>query len=126
MRKRLKVKSKKERGRIRRHQRVRKKIFGTSEVPRLCIHRTLKNMEAQLIDDIEQKTLFSLSTKSKEFREKMPYGGNIRAASLLGEMFAQEAKKRGTEKVVFDRAGYLYHGRVKAFAEAARKGGLVF
>ena len=122
----LGIKNKKELGRIKRHRRVRKKVFGTAEVPRLCVHRSLKNIEAQLIDDIKQRTIFSLSTNSKEFKQKLVHRGNIKAASLLGEIFAHEVQKRKPRKVVFDRGGYLYHGRVKAFAESVRKGGLIF
>ncbi|MCD6093471.1 MAG: 50S ribosomal protein L18 [Candidatus Omnitrophica bacterium 4484_213] len=120
------MKNKKEAGRIKRHRRVRKKVFGTAEVPRLCVHRSLRNIEAQLIDDINERTIFSLSTNSKELRQKLTHRGNIKAASLLGEIFAHEAQKRNLRKVVFDRGGYLYHGRVKAFAEGARRGGLIF
>ncbi|MCK4859716.1 MAG: 50S ribosomal protein L18 [Candidatus Omnitrophica bacterium] len=122
----LKIKNKREAGRLKRHRRVRKKIFGTADAPRLCIHRSLKNMEAQLVNDIEEKTIFSFSSNSGKFKQKMAYGGNVKAAFLLGEIFAQEAKERKIERIVFDRAGYAYHGRVKAFAEGARKKGLKF
>lgn len=109
-----------------RHQRVRKDIRGTSERPRLCVHRSLNNLIAQVVDDSKQKVLFGLSTQNKELRGKLTTGGNIAAASALGEVFAEKAKHAGVVKVSFDRGGYLYHGRVKAFAEAARKGGLEF
>ncbi len=122
----LRIRNKKESGRLKRHRRIRKKIFGTTEVPRLCVHRSLKNIEAQLIDDMKEKTILSLSTNSKEFKEKLSYGGNVKAAFLLGEIFAKKAKKKGIKKVVFDRGGYLYHGRIKTFADAVRKGGLIF
>jgi len=111
--------------RIRRHKRIRKKISGKDEMPRLVVRRSLKNIYAQLVNDKEGKTLFSLSTLDKQIKEKFPYGGNMRAAQFLGEVFAQRAKEKGFQKVVFDRGGYLYHGRVKAFAEGLRKGGLI-
>ena len=116
----------KEHKRFSRHQRIRKKVMGAPDQPRLCIHRSLKNMQAQIIDDIAGKVLFGLSTLDKEVRSKIKSGGNITAASLLGETLAQRAKAKGIKKVCFDRGGYLYHGRVKAFAEGARKGGLEF
>ena len=109
-----------------RHQRLRKKISGSSEKPRLCVHRSLKNFQAQIIDDASGKVLFGLSTLRKDLKTKIKYGGNIEAATQLGKAFAQEAKKLGISKVCFDRGGYLYHGRVKAFAQAAREGGLEF
>lgn len=112
--------------RIARHSRIRKKVFGAPGKPRLCIHRSLKNMQAQIVDDIAGKVLFGMSTLDKELRSKIKSGGNINAATLLGETFAQKAKAKGIKKVSFDRGGYLYHGRVKAFAEGARKGGLEF
>lgn len=112
--------------RQRRHKRVRKKVFGTSQRPRLCVYRSLKNLSCQLIDDIDGRTLLSLSTFDKGTRETIKYGGNIQAAEALGKLLAEKAKAKGINSVVFDRGGYLYHGRVKAFAEAARKEGLVF
>ncbi|MFH1848526.1 MAG: 50S ribosomal protein L18 [Candidatus Omnitrophota bacterium] len=113
-------------GIIRRHLHIRKRVIGTEVKPRISLSRSLANMYAQLIDDLNHKTLFAVSTKSPAFKEKMKYGGNVKAASLLGEIFAQEAAKKGFSKVVFDRGGYLYHGRIKAFAESARKNGLTF
>lgn len=113
--------------REKRHLRIRKKVSGTPETPRLGIYRSLNHMYAQLIDDISGKTLLSLSTLSKEMRETIKKdGGNVKGASKLGAAFADACKKRGITEVVFDRAGYAYHGRVKALAEAARKGGLKF
>lgn len=117
---------KKELGRLKRHHRIRRSIKGTKEKPRLSVHRSLKNIFIQLIDDVEGKTLYSLSTLDKSFREKFKNGGNIKAAEILGEMLAKGAQAKGIKKVVFDRGGYLYHGRVKALAEAARKAGLEF
>lgn len=117
---------KKVRGRERRHKIIRKKVVGTKERPRLCVFRSSKNIYAQLIDDIKGKTLFSLATNAPELMKKINYGGNKKAATFLGEELAKKAKEKGFSKVVFDRAGYSYHGRVKALAEAARKNGLVF
>lgn len=117
---------KKELGRLKRHHRIRRSIKGTEEKPRLSVHRSLKNIFIQLIDDVEGKTLYSLSTLDKSFREKFKNGGNIKAAEILGEILAKGAQIKGIKKVVFDRGGYLYHGRVKALAEAARKAGLEF
>ena len=99
---------------------------GTPDRPRLVVHRSIKNITAQLIDDITKKTLFSFSTLDKDIRVKCPNSGNIKAASVFGEAFALKAREKGFSKIIFDRAGYLYHGRIKAFAEALRKGGLVF
>jgi large subunit ribosomal protein L18 len=111
--------------RKRRQLRVRKKIFGTPERPRLCIYRSLKHFYAQAIDDTTGQTLCALSTLSKEL--KAPENkGNTKAAEILGEAFAKLALQKGIKKVVFDRRHYKFHGRVKAFADAARKGGLVF
>lgn len=111
-------------GRDLRSARIRKRIRGTKEKPRLCMTRSLMHLTAQLIDDIEAKTLFSLSTNSKGIKEKVKSGGNIKAAIAMGEEFAKKAKDAGFSKMVFDRSGYKYHGRIKAFAEACRKGGL--
>ena len=109
-----------------RHERVRKDVVGTSARPRLCVHRSLNNLIAQIVDDSSRKVLFGVSTQSKDLRKKLQSGGNVAAASMLGEVVAEKAIKEGITKVSFDRGGYLYHGRVKAFAEAARKGGLDF
>lgn len=99
---------------------------GTSERPRLCIHRSLKNLSVQVIDDLQGKVLFGMSTLNKTIKDKMKYGGNVKSAEALGTAFASFSKGKGITRVSFDRGGYLYHGRVKAFAEAARKGGLEF
>jgi large subunit ribosomal protein L18 len=109
-----------------RHERVRKTVVGTPERPRLCVHRSINNLTAQIVDDTSRKVLFGVSTQNKELRTKLKTGGNVSAATALGEVVAQKAQKEGITKVSFDRGGYLYHGRVKAFAEAARKGGLEF
>lgn len=120
------VKDKKELQRLKRHQRIRLKIRGTSQRPRLVVSRSLKNLYAQVIDDTQNRTIFSLSTLDKEIKDKFPCAGNVKAAEFFGEVFARRAKEKGITKIVFDRAGYLYHGRIKAFAEALRKGGLQF
>jgi large subunit ribosomal protein L18 len=113
--------------REKRHNRIRKKISGTKERPRLSVYRSIKNLYAQLIDDTAGATLLSLSTSSPQLRERLKKdSGNVKGAAALGSALAEECKKKGIEKIVFDRSGYLYHGRVKALAEAARKGGLKF
>ena len=117
---------KRETKRVGRHLRIRKKVIGTSERPRVCVHRSLNNLYAQVIDDSIGKVLFGMSTKEKTLAKEIKSGGNIHAASALGEAFAALVKEKGITKVCFDRGGYLYHGRVKAFAEAARKGGMEF
>lgn len=101
-------------------------MCGTQERPRLVIQRTLKNFSAQAVDDVNNKTVFSLSTSGKDVRKKFPSGGDVKSAAVFGEMFAQKAKEKGIVKIIFDRAGYLYHGRVKTFADALRKGGMEF
>jgi large subunit ribosomal protein L18 len=112
--------------RIRCHERIRKTLSGTSEKPRLSVYRSLKNINAQLIDDLECKTILSLSTLNKDFKTVNKSGGNVKAATALGEIVAKKAQEKGITTVVFDRGGALYHGRIKAFAEAARKAGLKF
>lgn len=110
--------------RKKRHLRIRKKISGTQDVPRLNVFRSNKHIEVQLIDDINQHTLVSASTKEKVLN--IQNGGNVEAAKLIGKIIAERAQAKGLKKVVFDRGGYLYHGRVKALAEAAREAGLEF
>jgi len=109
-----------------RHQRIRKQVAGTPDKPRLFIRRSLKNLQVQIVDDVSGKILLGKSTLAKDVRSKIKTGGNINAAMVLGESVANEALKKGIKTVCFDRGGYLYHGRVKAFADAARKGGLEF
>ena len=116
----------KEVKRVYRHERIRKGISGSTERPRLCLHRSLNNLQAQIIDDTVGKVLIGKSTLAKDVKSKVKAGGNVKAATALGEALAAEALKKGIKKVAFDRGGYLYHGRIKAFAEAARKGGLEF
>ena len=101
-------------------------MTGTQEKPRLLVKRSLNNLFAQVIDDTRNKTIFSLSTQNEEVKEKFSSAGNIKAAEFFGGVFARRAKEKGVSKVIFDRAGYLYHGRVKAFADALRKAGLEF
>jgi large subunit ribosomal protein L18 len=110
----------------RRHTRIRKKIFGTADRPRLSVSRSLGNMYAQIIDDEKGKTLVACSSISPELKTKLPQRGNIAAAKSVGQLIAEKAKSAGIKKVVFDRSGYLYHGRIKALAEGAREGGLEF
>ena len=112
--------------RVLRHDRIRKRVFGKDGRPRLCVHRSIKNFSAQIIDDATGKIILGQSTLSKDVRKKVKDGGNVNAATALGEVFASMAVSKGIKKVSFDRGGYLYHGRVKAFAEAARKAGLEF
>lgn len=121
----LKIKEKNLK-RLARHSRIRKKVTGTTERPRLCVKRSLTNLYAQVIDDTTGTVLFGMSTKSKAVQAKTKTGGNVAAATTFGEVFSAEAQKKGIKMVSFDRGGYLYHGRVKAFAEAARQGGMEF
>ena len=108
--------------RVRRHARVRAKVSGTSEAPRLCVYRSNKNIEAQIIDDTKGVTLVSSSSMAL----KLENGSNIDAAAKVGKDIAEKALAKKIKKVVFDRSGYIYHGRVKALAEAAREAGLDF
>jgi large subunit ribosomal protein L18 len=112
--------------RKRKHDRVRKKISGTPERPRLCVFRSLSHIYAQIIDDSKGVTLAQASTLDKEIKEKIAFGGNIEGAAEVGKLVAQRALAKGIEDVVFDRGGYLYHGRVAALAAAAREAGLKF
>ncbi len=109
--------------RLQRHKRVRAKISGTNEMPRLNVYRSNSNIYAQIIDDTKGTTLVSASTLDKEFEG---FGGNKEAAKKVGMMIAKRALDKGIENVVFDRGGYIYHGRVKELAEGAREGGLKF
>ncbi len=111
--------------RKRRHLRIRKKIFGTPERPRLVVYRSLKHIYAQIIDDTIGHTLVSASSLDKEF-PKDKRGSNKEGARIVGEMIAKRALEKGIKRVVFDRGGYKYHGRVKELAEAAREAGLEF
>ena len=113
----------KNKSRLRRHKRVRSKISGTPECPRLNVFRSSMHIYAQIIDDVNGKTLAAASSTAKGFGQ---YGGNIEAAKKVGLMIAEAAKAKGITDVVFDRGGYVYHGRVAALAEGAREGGLNF
>lgn len=115
----------KEIARKRRHERIRKKILGTSERPRLSVHRSLNHIYAQIINDTDGKTLLGFSTSSKEFPAAKD-AGNVKGAKELGKILARKALQNKILEVVFDRGGFLYHGRIKAFAEGAREEGLKF
>ncbi len=112
--------------RRRKHARVRKYIAGSSERPRLCVFRSNAQIYAQIIDDSKGSTLASASTLEKDLSSKLKFGGNIEAAKAVGKSIAEKALEKGIEEVVFDRAGYIYTGRVAALAEAAREAGLKF
>ncbi|MEK7288918.1 MAG: 50S ribosomal protein L18 [Planctomycetota bacterium] len=116
----------KVRKRKRRHQRVRRKVIGSGERPRLSVFRSMKHIYCQIINDIDGTTLVSASTMSPEIRTQVKDGGNVMAAEIVGKKIAEEALKKGISKVVFDKGGYKYHGRVKALAESARKSNLSF
>jgi large subunit ribosomal protein L18 len=107
------------------HDRIRKKMQGTSERPRLNVYRSLNHMYVQLVDDLAGATIVAASTAEGK-KENRATGGNLAAAKVVGKTIAERAKAKGVTKVVFDRGGYLYHGRVKALADAAREGGLQF
>ena len=117
------IKPDSNKSRTKRHKRVRTKIKGTPEKPRLNVYRSLNNMYAQVIDDVSGNTLIAASTLDKDFED---YGGNRGAARKVGLTLAKKALEKGVTEVVFDRGGYLYHGRVKELAEGAREGGLKF
>jgi large subunit ribosomal protein L18 len=108
------------------HVRMRKRLAGSQERPRLCVHRSARHIRAQVIDDSTGRTLVSASSLDKEVRASIKGGGNIAASKVVGKAIAERAKAKGVEQVVFDRAGYQYHGRVQALAEAAREAGLKF
>ena len=108
------------------HARVRTRVTGTPERPRLCVYRSLGHIYAQIIDDRSGRTLVSASSVDKETKKNLKGGGNIASAKAIGKNVAERAKEAGVVKVVFDRGGYKYHGRVKALADAAREAGLQF
>ena len=112
--------------RLRRQRHVRKKLFGTTERPRLCIFRSSKHIYAQVINDATGSTLASASTLDPEIKGQAAYGGNKAAATLVGKAVAERAKQAGIDKICFDRRSYKYHGRVQALADAAREAGLQF
>jgi len=112
--------------RQRRHDRVRKKVGGTTERPRLAVYRSEHHIYAQVIDDTQGRTLAAASTLDPTIRGDVKYGGNVQAAKAVGSLVAQRASEQGIKKVVFDRGGFAYHGRVAALADAAREAGLDF
>ncbi len=112
--------------RHRRHLSIRRKVSGTPERPRLCVHRSLKHIYAQVIDDTSGRSLASASSRVPEAKKGGVGGNSAASAKIVGGMLAEKAVAKGIEQVVFDRAGYLYHGRVKALAEGAREKGLKF
>ncbi|HLR35640.1 MAG TPA: 50S ribosomal protein L18 [Tissierellales bacterium] len=112
--------------RKKRHERVRQNVSGTGEKPRLNVYRSLNNIYAQLIDDDKGCTLVAASSLDKEIKDELDKTGNKEAAKLVGELIGKRALDKGIEEVVFDRAGYIYHGRVKELAEGARESGLKF
>ena len=112
--------------RLRIHERIRKRLSGSTDRPRLAIFRSNKHIYAQIIDDSKGTTLIAASTLDADAKKDLKSGGNIAAAKAVGKLVAQRAKQKGIDAVLFDRGGYLYHGRVKALAEAAREAGLKF
>jgi large subunit ribosomal protein L18 len=118
-----KITKNEKRGHI--HERIRKKLQGTAERPRLNVYRSLNHIYVQVIDDLNGKTLVSASTAEGK-KEDRRTGGNVASAKAIGKVIAERAKAKGVTKVVFDRGGYIYHGRVKALADAAREAGLQF
>jgi large subunit ribosomal protein L18 len=108
------------------HVRMRKKLSGTPERPRLCVHRTTRHIRAQVIDDQAGRTIVSASSLDKDVLAQIKGGGNVAASKLVGKVIAERARAKGVEQVVFDRGGYQYHGRVQALAESAREAGLKF
>ncbi|CAM4469981.1 50S ribosomal protein L18 [Paenibacillus macerans] len=120
------TKGDKNKARLKRHLRVRTKVQGTAERPRLNVYRSSKHIYAQLIDDVAGVTLASASTVDKELNGSIGNGGNVESARKVGELIAKRAVGKGYKSVVFDRGGYLYHGRIQALADAAREAGLEF
>ena len=105
---------------------MRKKVVGTEERPRLCVHRSTRHIRAQVVNDLTGKTIASASSLDEEVKGSIKGGGNIAASKVVGKVIAQRALSKGVDKVVFDRGGYQYHGRVQALADAAREAGLKF
>lgn len=122
----MSIESKKREQLFRRKKRVRKRVFGTAERPRLSVSRSLKNISVQVIDDDRGVTLCQASTRDKSTRSDVAYGGNRAAAAEIGKLIAARAKEKGINQVAFDRNGRKYHGRLKALADAAREAGLQF
>jgi len=120
------TKSSRAEARVKRHYRIRNKVSGTATAPRLAVFRSNKHMYAQLIDDVTGTTLAAASTMESEIASKLEATSNIEAAKAVGEAIAKKANEKGITEAVFDRGGYVYHGRVAALAEAAREAGLQF
>ena len=121
------IKSENRKNRVRkRHQTIRVKVAGTSDAPRLAVYRSTKHIYAQVINDETGVTLASASSVDKDMKEQLKHGGNIEAAKVVGEAVAKKALAVGVKDVVFDRGGFLYHGRIQALADAAREAGLNF
>ena len=116
----------KQESRIRRHKRTRKKVFGSPDRLRLSVYRSLNNIYAQIIDDSRGHTIVNASSLDKELQKEKTHKGNIKTAKMVGELIAKRALEKGIRKVVFDSSGYLYHGSIKALAEASREAGLEF
>jgi large subunit ribosomal protein L18 len=116
----------KHRRQLRRRRHVRRKLVGTTERPRLTVFRSSKHIYAQLIDDLNGQTLATASSRGKEVRPSLAYGGNVKAAQAVGKKLAEQALAKGIKMAAFDRGHYRYHGRIKALADAAREGGLQF
>ena len=112
--------------RVKRHERVRKNLYGTPEKPRLCVYRSNKNISAQIIDDVSGTTLVAASSLDKDLKAEVANGGNKEAAKKVGAALAKKAAAKGIEEVCVDRGGFLYHGRVAELAAGAREGGLKF
>ncbi|NLM12302.1 MAG: 50S ribosomal protein L18 [Epulopiscium sp.] len=112
--------------RAKKHLKIRKKIHGTTERPRLCVFRSDKHIYAQIIDDVKGTTLVAASTLEKDIASQLEKTNNVQAAKVVGEIVARRALDKGVTEVVFDRGGYIYHGKVKALADAAREAGLQF
>lgn len=110
----------------RRMRRVRKTVTGVGNRPRLAVSRSVRNIRAQIIDDDTGRTLCAASSDAKDLRAQLPYGGNVKAAQVVGKVLGEKAKQLGIERVCFDRRGRRYHGRIKALADAAREAGLKF
>jgi len=107
-----------------RHRSVRRRVSGSTERPRLCVYRSLKHIECQVIDDLAGRTLVSASSREPALKGELPHGGNVAAAKRVGQLLASRAREKGVTTVVLDRGGCRYHGRIKALAEAAREAGL--
>jgi large subunit ribosomal protein L18 len=116
----------KQESRQRRHRRIKKKVFGSEQRLRLSVYRSLNNIYAQVIDDQKGLTIISASSRDSSVKDLKQHKGNIKTAKNVGTLIAQKALEKGIKRVVFDRSGYLYHGRVKALADAAREAGLEF